>query len=483
MIFNSIDFAVFLPLVFAIYWMSGKLWGSYSQNLVIVAASYIFYGWWDWRFLTLLFFSSILDFYIGTRLNKEENQKKRKLLLISSISVNIGMLMFFKYFNFFLDNLNDAFTFFGTNIHVGSLQIILPVGISFYTFQTLSYSIDVYRKKLAPSLDLISFLAFVSFFPQLVAGPIERATNLLPQFNTSKKRAFNYDNARQGLRQILWGLFKKMVIADNCALIANQIFDNAADLNGSTLILGALFFTFQIYGDFSGYSDIAIGTSKLFGFSLMKNFAFPYFSRDIAEFWRRWHISLSTWFRDYVYIPLGGSKENAIRNTFIIFLLSGFWHGANWTFIVWGLLNALYFLPLQIRGKNRVNMDVTGAGKFLPGIKEILMISVTFAMTVFAWIFFRAENLSHAFIYIKGIFSASVLQIPTLTNYYVAILTGLFIFVLLLVEWTGRRNDYALENIHVNINRPIRWSLYALTVFVIFMYSSTEQTEFIYFQF
>ena len=329
MLFNSIDFAIFLPIVFILFWFAtGK--NLKLQNLLIVLASYLFYGWWDWRFLSLILFSTLIDYSIGIRLSKEENISKRKIFLWMSILVNLGFLGFFKYYNFFLDNFITAFSFFGIPINSQGLNIILPVGISFYTFQTLSYTIDVYKKKLKPTKDFIAFTAFVSFFPQLVAGPIERATNLLPQFY--KKRTFDYYKAVDGLRQILWGLFKKIVIADNSAQIANEIFNNSADYSGSTLFLGAIFFTFQIYGDFSGYSDIAIGTSRLFGFNLKQNFAFPYFSRDIAEFWRRWHISLSTWFRDYLYIPLGGSRGGTwmkVRNTFAIFIVSGFWHGAN----------------------------------------------------------------------------------------------------------------------------------------------------------
>jgi alginate O-acetyltransferase complex protein AlgI len=341
MLFNSLDFAVFLPIVFALYWFVTNH-NLKLQNALIVAASYVFYGWWDWRFLSLIIFSTLVDYSIGRRLKNEEKQSTRKILLWTSIIVNLGFLGFFKYYNFFLDNFIAAFSFFGQEIQPNTLNIILPVGISFYTFQTLSYTIDVYKKKLEPTEDFIAFSAFVCFFPQLVAGPIERATNLLPQFY--KKRTFEYDKAVDGMRQILWGLFKKVVIADNCAEYANLIFNNYQDYNGSTLLLGAIFFTFQIYGDFSGYSDIAIGTSRLFGFNLMQNFATPYFSRDIAEFWRRWHISLSTWFRDYLYIPLGGSRGGTwmkVRNTFIIFLVSGFWHGANWTFIVWGGLKCI----------------------------------------------------------------------------------------------------------------------------------------------
>jgi len=408
MLFNSIDFAIFLPIVFILYWFVTNK-NLKLQNFLIVAASYLFYGWWDWRFLSLILFSTIVDFTVGQKLRKEENQLKRKVLLWTSILVNLGFLGFFKYYNFFLDNFITAFSFFGQDIQGNSLNIILPVGISFYTFQTLSYSIDVYKRKLEPTKDFVAFSAFVSFFPQLVAGPIERATHLLPQFY--KKRTFDYSKAVDGMRQILWGLFKKIVIADNCAEYANQIFNNSADMNGSTLVLGALFFTFQIYGDFSGYSDIAIGTSRLFGFDLMRNFNFPYFSRDIAEFWRRWHISLSTWFRDYLYIPLGGSRGGTwmkVRNTFMIFIVSGFWHGANWTFIVWGALNAIYFLPLLLTNNNRNNLETVAQGKLLPSIKEVYFMLLTFGLTVFAWIFFRAENIGHAISYISEILSPSL---------------------------------------------------------------------------
>src|SRR6056300_219048 len=405
MLFNSLDFAIFLPIVFVLYWFVTKH-NLRLQNALIVAASYVFYGWWDWRFLSLIIFSTVLDYSIGRRLKYEENQKKRKILLWTSIIVNLGLLGFFKYYNFFLDNFVAAFSFFGQEIQPNTLNIILPVGISFYTFQTLSYSIDVYKKKLEPTEDFIAFSAFVCFFPQLVAGPIERATNLLPQFY--KKRTFEYDKAVDGMRQILWGLFKKVVIADNCAEYANLIFNNYQDYNGSTLLLGAIFFTFQIYGDFSGYSDIAIGTSRLFGFNLMQNFATPYFSRDIAEFWRRWHISLSTWFRDYLYIPLGGSRGGTwikVRNTFVIFIVSGFWHGANWTFIVWGALNAMYFLPLLLTKSNRQNIDTVAEGRFFPNLRELFQMGTTFLLTVLAWVFFRAESITIALGFLKGIIS------------------------------------------------------------------------------
>mgnify|MGYP001286958389 FL=1 len=434
MLFNSLDFAIFLPIVFFLYWFVAQK-NLKLQNVLIVLASYVFYGWWDWRFLSLIIFSTVIDYLVGQKLRSEEKQSKRKVLLWTSILVNLGFLGFFKYYNFFIENFVDAFSLFGIQINANSLNIILPVGISFYTFQTLSYTIDVYKKKLDPTKNFIAFSAFVCFFPQLVAGPIERATNLLPQFY--KKRTFEYHKAVDGMRQILWGLFKKVVIADNCAEFANQIFNNSAELNGSTLVLGAIFFTFQIYGDFSGYSDIAIGTSRIFGFDLKQNFATPYFSRDIAEFWRRWHISLSTWFRDYLYIPLGGSRGGTwmkVRNTFAIFLVSGFWHGANWTFIIWGALNAVYFLPLLLTNNNRKNLGVVAEGKLLPTFRELITMLTTFLLTVFAWIFFRAENLSHAFNYIDGIFSESILSIPLFENRINAINTLCLISIFLLVE-------------------------------------------------
>jgi D-alanyl-lipoteichoic acid acyltransferase DltB (MBOAT superfamily) len=400
-----------------------------------------------------------------------------------SIIVNLGFLGFFKYYNFFLDNFISAFSFFGTEIKANSLNIILPVGISFYTFQTLSYTIDVYKRKLEPTNDFIAFSAFVSFFPQLVAGPIERATHLLPQFY--KKRTFDYSKAVDGLRQILWGLFKKIVIADNCAEYANLIFNNSSDYSGSTLVLGALFFAFQIYGDFSGYSDIAIGTSRLFDFDIMRNFNFPYFSRDIAEFWRRWHISLSTWFRDYLYIPLGGSRGGTwtkVRNTFIIFIVSGFWHGANWTFIVWGALNAIYFIPLLLTKNNRNNIEIVAQGKLFPGLKELSFMLLTFGLTVFAWIFFRAENISHALSYISEIFSASLFEIPIFPEMKRAIITILLTCFFVIIEWLGRERQFALEMLFLKSPKYIRWIFYGLLTVVIFSFSGKQQ-EFIYFQF
>jgi len=484
-LFNSIDFAIFLPIVFALYWILKS--NLKKQNMLVVFASYVFYGCWDWRFLLLILFSTVVDYYVGLNLSKEENSKKRKKLLWISILVNLGFLGFFKYCNFFLENFVDVFSIFGSDFNIDRLDIILPVGISFYTFQTMSYTIDVYRKKLEPTKDFVAFAAFVSFFPQLVAGPIVRATHLLPQFYI--KRVFDYTKAADGLRQILWGLFKKVVIADNCSEYVNYIFENPDKFDGSTLLLGGVLFAFQIYGDFSGYSDIAIGTARLFGIDLPKNFAFPYFSRDIAEFWRRWHISLSTWFRDYVYIPLGGSRGSRgmqIRNIFIIFLVSGFWHGANWTFIIWGGLNALFFLPLLLFNRNRSNLEIVAKGGWFPSLKELVMIFITFLITVLAWIFFRAESLAHAIDYLAGIFDSSLFTLPDLPDFNGKKRAHPILYLLIffnLIEWIGREDNFALEKIGLKWNRLLRWTLYSIIIFIIGMFMQTHEMPFIYFQF
>lgn len=478
MLFNTLDFAIFLPIVFVLYWYVVNK-SIKAQNVLLVVASYVFYGWWDWRFLLLIFFSSLVDYSVGLALDKAEEKVKRRSLLAISLVVNLGMLGFFKYYGFFMENFVASFSLFGKNIQPNTLEIILPVGISFYTFQTLSYTIDVYKKKLEPAKDIVAFLAFVSFFPQLVAGPIERATNLLPQF--FKKRKFDYTVAVDGLIQILWGLVKKVVIADNCADFANQIFNHSSDYSGSTLVLGAVLFAFQIYGDFSGYSDIAIGTSKLFGFNLMQNFATPYFARDIAEFWRRWHISLTTWFRDYVYIPLGGSengKWGSLRNTFVVFLVSGFWHGPEWKYIVWGAVNALCFLPLQIFGWNRKNITVVAENSFFPSLREFGGMILTFTQVSLMWVFFRAKDVSSAFQYLKNIFSAHLLKVPEVFPLWMISMLVVFVGV----EWIGRRDQFALQNFGTTWYKGLIIMMYYSFVFAIFWFSGGKQ-EFVYFQF
>lgn len=479
MLFNSIDFAVFLPILFILYWFVANR-NLKIQNVLIVLASYVFYGWWDWKFLTLILFSTILDYSIGIALSRQEKVLNRKFLLWISVFINLGLLGFFKYYNFFIDNFVSAFSFFGRDLNISSLNIILPVGISFYTFQTMSYTIDVYRRNLKPTNDFVAFSAFVSFFSQLVAGPIERATHLLPQFYV--KRTFDYSKAVDGMRQILWGLFKKIVIADNCAIYANNIFNEYENYSGSTLFIGVVFFAFQIYGDFSGYSDIAIGTSKLFGFDLKKNFAFPYFSRDIAEFWRRWHISLSTWFRDYLYIPLGGSRGrigNKIRNIFLIFIISGFWHGANWTFIIWGALNALYFLPLLLMNNNRNNLGVVSAGRIIPRFRDLISIVITFCLVVFAWIFFRAESVSHALEYINKMITTTLFEIPHFKGMFRANWIILIVILFVLIEWLGRDKDFPIAQVK---NQYIRWFIYFFLILLMSIFKTADQ-NFIYFQF
>ena len=484
MIFNSLNFALFLSIVFVFYWFVTNK-NLKIQNSLLLVSSYFFYACWDWRFLFLLIFSTLLDYYTGIKMSDAKNQATKKFWFWLSISVNLGFLGVFKYYNFFAESFAVAIANFGLQVNPWTLQVILPVGISFYTFHGLSYVIDIYKDRIKAEKNFIDYSVFVSFFPLLVAGPIERATHLLPQIQ--KKRVFNYAIAVDGLKQILWGLFKKVVIADQCAEIANMTFNIHGEYSGSTLALGAVFFAFQIYGDFSGYSDIALGTARLFGIDLLRNFAYPYFSRDIAEFWRRWHISLSTWFRDYLYIPLGGSKGSIwikIRNTFIIFLVSGFWHGANWTFIIWGLLNALYIMPSILFNTNRTNLDSVAQGKQFPSLKEIVQMGVTFGLTVLAWIFFRAENVTHALDYIAQIASSSFFTKPSLLMKHTLLTKSLFLilFLFFLIEWIGRQQQYAIAVLTNTWPKPIRYSFYYLIILGILWFSGKEQ-QFIYFQF
>lgn len=487
MLFNTIEYAFFLPLVFILYWYNNR--NIKVQNLLLLISSYYFYSCWDLNFVFLLFFSTLLDFFIGLKIYKEKNKNLKKFWFWFSIIINLGILGVFKYYNFFISSFADAFSMFGLNFSIQTLNLILPVGISFYTFHGLSYIIDVYKERIKAESSFINYALFVSFFPLLVAGPIERASHLLPQIKN--KRNFNYINTINGLRQILWGLFKKIVIADNCALYANQIFNNFSELSGSTLFLGALFFTFQIYGDFSGYSDIALGSARLFGFELLQNFSYPYFSRDIAEFWRRWHISLSSWFRDYVYIPLGGNRGShliRIRNLFVIFFLSGVWHGANWTFIVWGGVNALLILPSFIFKTNRNNLEIVAHGKLIPSFKDLVQIFITFNLTVITWVFFRAVDIESAFKYISGIFSKTLFTFP----YVKEVDTGnlifpkkllFLLFIFILIEWIGRHDNYAISHFLLSYNRFLRWIFYMLLIVLIFYFCNFNENVFIYFQF
>ena len=476
MLFNSFSFAIFLPIVFAIYWMLSVKKTLY-QNLFLLVCSYYFYACWDWRFLFLLVFSTGLDYLSGIKIQETKNAKHRKIWFYASIVINLGFLGVFKYYNFFAESFSLFLKNFGVETGFWTLQVILPVGISFYTFHGLSYVIDIYKKNIVPERNIINYSLFVSYFPLLVAGPIERATHLLPQLKT--KRFFDYKQAIDGVYLILWGLLKKVVIADSCGQYANEIFDLYPTMNSLSLLLGGIYFAFQIYGDFSGYSDIALGVSKLFGIDLLRNFNYPYFSRDIAEFWRRWHMSLSSWFKDYVYIPLGGSRGNfynKIRNTFIIFLLSGFWHGANWTFIIWGAINAIYFLPLLIKNKNRTHINIVASEKNLPSLKEFGMILTTFIMTSFAWIFFRSATINDAILYLKGIlkFDFSI-QYFTFERYSVELL--LLIFAFILVEWSSRNHQHPVNGRF----KMLKVLLIISAILVFGVYSSPS--DFIYFQF
>ncbi|TAE18084.1 MAG: MBOAT family protein [Bacteroidetes bacterium] len=478
MIFDSVDFAIFLPIIFILYWfvLSKKL---YQQNILLLVSSYFFYACWDYRFLFLLMFSTFLDYYTGIKIAEARSRQGRHFWLWLSIGINVGFLGIFKYYNFFITSFQDALALVGVSMNVWTLSVILPVGISFYTFHGLSYVIDIYYERIEPERDFVEYAVFVSFFPLLVAGPIERATHLLPQIK--KNRVFEYERAVDGLRQILWGLFKKIVVADNCAQYANMTFGAPQNYSGIDLMMGAVFFSFQIYCDFSGYSDIALGTARLFGIELLRNFAFPYFSRDMAEFWRRWHISLSSWFRDYLYIPLGGSKGGTwlrVRNTFIIFVVSGFWHGSNWTFIVWGLLHALFIMPSIIFSTNRKNMEIVAQGSFLPTIGEAGAMLLTFVLVTLAWVFFRATNLSAALAYLYYLASPTLFSLPTLMPKKVWFFLGVMVFV----EWVGREEKYALARFGENMPVWVRWLFYYVLILAILHFGGAKQ-QFIYFQF
>lgn len=476
MIFNSFAYLFFLPVVFILYWFFTRK-SIKLQNILLLLSSYVFYATWNWKFLFLLIFSTLLDYYTGIKMSKAKNRKSKKFWFWLSIGVNLGFLGVFKYYNFFITSFAEGLDKIGFQANLSTLQIILPVGISFYTFHGLSYVIDIYRDKIEPERNFLDYAVFVCFFPLLVAGPIERATHLLPQIQT--KRTFDYSKAVDGLRQILWGLFMKIVVADNCAPVVNEVFSNQSSYNAPSLIIGAVFFAFQIYGDFAGYSNIALGSAKLFGIDLLKNFSFPYFSRDIAEFWRRWHISLSSWFKDYLYIPLGGSKGGKwmqIRNTLIIFVVSGFWHGANWTFIIWGFLNALYIMPLVVFNLNRKNTDTVAENRLLPSFKESSQIIFTFIITTIAWVFFRSETVNGAFDYLGRIFNVHNYAYPQ-----TALRPFVFIFLLIVVEWLQRKRQHGLELDHCR-NMVIRWFIYAVLLVIILVFGANSDS-FIYFQF
>lgn len=475
MTFTSLEFAAFFAVFFALYWFvfqRNLKW----QNVLVLVGSYIFYGWWDWRFLLLIFVSSLVDFLVGRQLGKTADERHRKYLLWLSLGVNIGVLGFFKYFHFFLDNFKLLISPVYDLEAFSTLDILLPVGISFYTLQTLSYTIDVYRRKMEPTDDAVSFFAFVSFFPQLVAGPIERATSLLPQFQ--RKRVFDPVKAADGCRQILWGLFKKMVVADNIAINTAEVFGNYDSADGSTLCLALMLGAFQFYCDFSGYSDIAIGTGRLLGFELMKNFDYPFFSRNVSEIWQKWHISLISWFRDYLQPLLRGySKPKLARNIFVIFIITGFWHGANWTFIVWGVLQALMFLPLLLRKNRQKFRKPIAYNRTFPTWKELWQMGSTFFVFDMIAIFFFAPTVADGVGFLKGIFSPSFFTIPDRPAFQVW-----FVLLLIGVEWVQRTREHGLDLTGRNLSTPVRFGIYFGLIFLIIMFGGVP-SEFIYFQF
>lgn len=477
MFFNSFHFAVFLPIVFVLYWFVFNK-SKATQNFLLIIASYYFYSCWNWHFLFLLIFSTLLDYYTALKIEENELPEYRKFWLWLSISINLGFLGVFKYYNFFAESFASLLHSFGFTVSPITLKLILPVGISFYTFHGLSYIIDIYYKRIKAEKNFVDYSLFVSYFPLLVAGPIERATHLLPQIKV--KRSFNFDKAKEGVYQIVWGLVKKVVIADSCANYANEIFNHYPSMNSLSLLLGAVYFAFQIYGDFSGYSDIALGTSKLFGLDLLRNFNYPYFSRDIAEFWRKWHISLSSWFRDYLYIPLGGSKGSKwfqVRNTFIIFVVSGFWHGASWTYVAWGFINALYFLPLLLLNRNRKNVDDFVLQWNLESVRTLINILITFCITCLAWIFFRAKSIGDAVGYIQRMFENLQFkeQYFSIERYNHELVALIVVFVV--VEWNNRTKIEPISGKY----SALKLSLCLAAILALGVFS--DYKEFIYFQF
>jgi D-alanyl-lipoteichoic acid acyltransferase DltB (MBOAT superfamily) len=480
MTFASITFLLFLTLVFCLYWL---IRARDLQNVLLIAAGYAFYAWWDWRFCGLLLASSVTDFALGAVLGRVRNPRGRRGLLWISIAANLGLLGFFKYFNFFAESLQTLASTLGWRLDPPTLRILLPAGISFYTFQSLGYVIDVYRGAARPVARLADYLAFVSFFPQLVAGPIERASSLIPQFE--RERTFSVAAAADGCRQILWGLFKKVMISDTLGEIVDPAFERPNLYSGGALAAAAVCFAFQIYGDFSGYSDVALGTAKLFGFRLRRNFAYPYFARTPVEFWRRWHISLSTWFRDYLFIPLGGSRVGPARlflNVAVTFLLSGLWHGAQWTFVVWGALHALAAYPfLRFR---RLDRAAPGDSPLDPATPAAIAgVLATFLFVTLAWVFFRARSVTDAVLIwgrMAGVvgppMSPASLPDPLPGGGHWALIAGM-----LLVEWCGRQNEHPL--VLERWPRPVRWAAYTVLLWFAILLGSPETRPFIYFQF
>ncbi len=468
MLFNSYVFAAFFAVVFSLYWASKS--SRRIQNAILLVASYVFYGWWDWRFLSLIVLSTAVDFAVGNALGTSTDAVKRKRLVTVSLLVNLGLLGVFKYFNFFADSFADMIGVFGLTADFATLNIVLPVGISFYTFQTLSYSIDVYRRRMDPCRDLLDFALFVGFFPQLVAGPIERASRLIPQI--TQPRSWQPDEAYAGVFLVIWGLFKKVVVADNLATIANAVFSDPQGHSGLNILIGALAFTMQIYGDFSGYSDIARGISKLFGFDLMVNFKLPYFARDPSDFWRRWHVSLSTWLRDYLYIGLGGnrgSNARTYRNLFLTMLLGGLWHGAAWNFVLWGVYHGLLLIAYRpIQG----HVDAFCSKWY----REAIAIAVFFVFTVFGWVLFRADSME----VIAGMVTNFSFAVSGQTLGWAWLLLYLSAPVVAVMVWQQKS-----ENLLAPAYAPlfVRVPFFGYLAFMIVVEGSRMNSEFIYFQF
>lgn len=481
MLFNSTSFLLFLPLVFILYWKVFHR-SLVVQNWFVLVASYVFYGWWDWRFTGLLLLSTLLDFTYGFGV-ASKNKRKARFFLILSVVNNLGILGVFKYYDFFVLSIQSGLHYLGVNANLPLLQLALPVGISFYTFHGMSYVFDIYRSKQEPVSSFSSYAVFVSFFPLLVAGPIERAHHLLPQ--VSQKRTFSYTQAVSGCRLFLWGLFKKVVIADNLGVIADTAFANHSSMNGISLLLGVLAFSFQIYGDFSGYTDMALGIARLFGFELLSNFRFPYFSHNLSEFWRRWHISLSGWFRDYLYIPLGGSRKGllqTIRNTCIVFLISGLWHGASWNFIAWGGLHAIGFIFLMLRANSPERSHAFATqNRFFPSIAEFYRMLLTFSFVSLAWVFFRSPDIFEAVDYLRKMALSLVLN-PLENMQKIQGKTAIiYIAPLVLADWYLRHNERELKL--PGHSRWLRWLIYGLIIAAIGLFMYADSSQFIYFQF
>jgi len=482
MIFNSIEFLIFFIIVFSLYYFVLKE-KTKPQNILLLVASYVFYAWANWKILPLLAVTTAVFYGLGIVAFEAKTEKRKSLFTIVGVVFGLGTLLYFKYFNFFISSFRDLFELFGLQINRHTFKIIVPIGISFYTFRLLSYIIDIQRGKIEPTRDIIAFAAYVAFFPCILAGPIDRPATLIPQLQS--KRVFDYPLAVDGVRQFLWGLFKKTLIADNCAIYVNQVFESYQNQTGSTLLLAAIFYSFQMYADFSGYTDMAIGVAKVLGFRVTKNFDYPYFAQNIAEFWRKWHISLTSWLTDYVFMPLNvkwrdWGKWGMILAIIVNFVLCGLWHGDNWTFVLWGFYHGLLFIPLILSGamykKNKIETYKCG----FPKLKVLLKIMLTFGLVTLGMVLFRAESIEQAFEYLGGMINKNLLSMPLLMDrtYYIPV----FILIMLIVEWVGRKNQFGLEKLGITWKPVYRYAMYYAVVLLILLFGGKEQV-FIYFQF